>query len=44
VPEHAVDAQTLVALSDLVIRQRHDEREGALGVPVYTTFADGSAR
>jgi predicted glycosyltransferase len=33
VPEHAVDAQSLVALSDLVVSA------GALGVPVYTTFA-----
>jgi predicted glycosyltransferase len=41
VPEHAVDAQTLVALSDLVVSAGGTmNREAvALGVPVYTTFA-----
>jgi uncharacterized protein len=40
-PEHAVDAQSLVALSDLVISAGGTmNREAvALGVPVYTTFA-----
>jgi uncharacterized protein len=41
VPEHAIDAQSLVALSDLVISAGGTmNREAvALGVPVYTTFA-----
>ena len=41
VPEHAVDAQSLVALADLVISAGGTmNREAvALGVPVYTTFA-----
>jgi uncharacterized protein len=41
VPEHAVDAQSLVALSDLVVSGGGTmNREAvALGVPVYTTFA-----
>ena len=41
VPEHAVDAQSLVALSDLVISAGGTmNREAvALGVPAYTTFA-----
>jgi uncharacterized protein len=41
VPGHAVDAQSLVALSDLVVSAGGTmNREGAaLGVPVYTTFA-----
>jgi predicted glycosyltransferase len=41
VPEHAVDAQTLVALADLVVSAGGTmNREAvALGVPVYTTFA-----
>ncbi len=41
VPEKAVDAQSLVALSDLVVSAGGTmNREGvALGVPVYTTFA-----
>jgi uncharacterized protein len=41
VPEHAVDAQSLVALSDLVVSAGGTmNREAvALGVPVYTTFA-----
>ena len=40
-PEHAIDAQSLVALSDLVISAGGTmNREAvALGVPVYTTFA-----
>jgi len=41
VPEHAVDAQSLVDLSDLVVSAGGTmNREAvALGVPVYTTFA-----
>ncbi len=41
VPKHAVDAQSLVALSDLVVSAGGTmNREAvALGVPVYTTFA-----
>jgi uncharacterized protein len=41
VPEHALDAQSLVALSDLVVSAGGTmNREAvALGVPVYTTFA-----
>jgi len=41
VPEHAVDALSLVALSDLVVSAGGTmNREAvALGVPVYTTFA-----
>ena len=40
-PEHAIDAQSLVALSDLVVSAGGTmNREAvALGVPVYTTFA-----
>jgi predicted glycosyltransferase len=40
-PEHAVDAQSVVALSDLVVSAGGTmNREAvALGVPVYTTFA-----
>jgi uncharacterized protein len=40
VPEHAVDAQSLVAFSDLVVSAGGTmNREAvALGVPVYTTF------
>ena len=40
-PEHAIDAQSLVTLSDLVISAGGTmNREAvALGVPVYTTFA-----
>jgi hypothetical protein len=40
-PDHAVDAQSLVALSDLVVSAGGTmNREAvALGVPVYTTFA-----
>jgi uncharacterized protein len=41
VPEHAIDAPSLVALSDLVVSAGGTmNREAvALGVPVYTTFA-----
>jgi uncharacterized protein len=41
VPEHAIDAQSLVALADLVISAGGTmNREAvALGVPAYTTFA-----
>jgi predicted glycosyltransferase len=41
IPEHAIDAQSLVALSDLVVSAGGTmNREAvALGVPVYTTFA-----
>jgi uncharacterized protein len=41
VPEHAIDAQSLVAVSDLVVSAGGTmNREAvALGVPVYTTFA-----
>jgi predicted glycosyltransferase len=41
VPEHAIDAQSVVALSDLVVSAGGTmNREAvALGVPVYTTFA-----
>ena len=41
VPEHALDAQSLVALADLVVSAGGTmNREAvALGVPVYTTFA-----
>lgn len=41
-PEHAVDAQSLVALSDLVVSAGGTmNREAvALGVPVYTVFAE----
>jgi uncharacterized protein len=41
VPEHAVDAQSLVALADLVVSAGGTmNREAvALGVPAYTTFA-----
>jgi uncharacterized protein len=41
VPEYAVDAQSLVALSDLVVSAGGTmNREAvALGIPVYTTFA-----
>jgi predicted glycosyltransferase len=40
VPEHAVDAQSLIALSDLVVSAGGTmNREAvALGVPVYSTF------
>lgn len=40
VPEHAIDAQSLIARSDLVISAGGTmNREAvALGVPVYTTF------
>jgi uncharacterized protein len=41
VPEQAVDAQSLVALSDLVVSAggTMNREAAALGVPVYTTFA-----
>jgi predicted glycosyltransferase len=41
VPEHAVDAQSLIALADIVVSAGGTmNREAvALGVPVYTTFA-----
>jgi predicted glycosyltransferase len=41
VPEHAIDGQSLIALSDLVVSAGGTmNREAvALGVPVYTTFA-----
>ena len=45
VPEHAVDAQSLVALADLVVSAGGTmNREAvALCVPVYTTFGAGWA-
>jgi predicted glycosyltransferase len=41
VPDHAIDAQSLIALADLVVSAGGTmNREAvALGVPVYTTFA-----
>ena len=41
VPEHAVDAQSLVAFSDLVVSAggTMNREAAAFGVPVYTTFA-----
>jgi predicted glycosyltransferase len=44
VPEHAIDAQSLVALADLVVSAGGTmNREAvALGVPVYTSFAGRS--
>jgi predicted glycosyltransferase len=41
VPGHAVDAQSLVALSDLVVSAggTMNREAAALGVPVFTTFA-----
>ena len=46
IPEHAIDAQSLVALSDLVVSAGGTmNREAvALGVPVYTTFAGRSVQ
>jgi predicted glycosyltransferase len=40
VPEEAVDAQSLIALSDLVVSAggTMNREAAALGVPVYTTF------
>jgi uncharacterized protein len=40
VPEHAVDAQSLIALSDLVVSAggTMNREAAALGVPVFTTF------
>jgi uncharacterized protein len=41
VPEHAVDAQSLVALADLVVSAggTMNREAAALGTPAYTTFA-----
>ena len=41
VPEHAIDAQSLVALADVVISAggTMNREAAALGIPVYTTFA-----
>jgi predicted glycosyltransferase len=41
VPEHALDAQSLVARADLVVSAggTMNREAAALGVPVYTTFA-----
>jgi len=41
VPPHAVDAQSLIALADLVVSAggTMNREAAALGVPVYTTFA-----
>jgi uncharacterized protein len=41
VPEHAVDAQSLVALADLVVSAggTMNREAAAFGTPVYTTFA-----
>jgi predicted glycosyltransferase len=41
VSEHAIDAQSLVALSDLVVSAggTMNREAAALGVPVFTTFA-----
>ena len=41
VPDHAVDAQSLIALADLVVSAggTMNREAAALGVPVYTTFA-----
>ena len=41
VPKHAVDAQSLVALADLVVSAggTMNREAAALGTPVYTTFA-----
>ena len=40
IPEHAVDAQSLIGLSDLVVSAggTMNREAAALGVPVYTTF------
>jgi predicted glycosyltransferase len=40
VPEHAVDAQSLIALSDVVVSAggTMNREAAALGVPVYTTY------
>jgi predicted glycosyltransferase len=39
-PEHAVDAQSLIALADLVVSAggTMNREAAALGVPVYTTY------
>jgi predicted glycosyltransferase len=41
VPDEAIDAQSLVALSDLVVSAggTMNREAAALGVPVYTTFS-----
>ena len=41
VPEHALDAQSLMAMADLVVSAggTMNREAAALGVPVYTTFA-----
>jgi predicted glycosyltransferase len=40
VPEHAVDAQSLIALADVVVSAggTMNREAAALGVPVYTTY------
>ena len=40
VPERAVDAQSLIALADLVVSAggTMNREAAALGVPVYTTY------
>ena len=40
VPDHAVDAQSLIALADLVVSAggTMNREAAALGVPVYTTY------
>jgi hypothetical protein len=42
IPEHAVDAQSLVALADLVISAggTMNREAAALGVPAFTTFSE----
>ena len=44
VPEHAVDAQSLIALADLVVSAggTMNREAAALGVPVYTTYGGRS--
>jgi predicted glycosyltransferase len=41
IPDHAIDAQSLVALADLVISAggTMNREAAALGIPAYTTFA-----
>ena len=41
IPDHAIDAQSLIALADLVVSAggTMNREAAALGVPVYTTFA-----
>jgi hypothetical protein len=45
VPEHAVDAQSLIALSDVVVSAggTMNREAAALGVPVYTTFGSAAS-